>query len=342
MCQPRLTFDPIPIKCTDRTPRHRRPGDAAHASPSSPTTETIVLDILRTPDERFSQVPDFNWPVHYLDDLPGYQGLRTAYIDTGAGSEPGTFLCLHGEPTWSFLYRRMIRVFTQAGYRVIAPDLIGFGRSDKPVDDALYTFAFHRNHLLALLDRLDLQAVTLVCQDWGGLLGLTLPMDMPKRFEALVVMNTMLATGDVPLSPGFVAWRNYVASQPDLDCARLLKRATPFLTDLEAAAYEAPFPDARYKAGVRRFPQLVADHPNSPGADIARAARDWWRHAWHGRSLMAIGQADPVLGEPVMTELRSWIRGCPPPMLLPKAGHFTQEWGESIAQAALDQRPRRI
>jgi haloalkane dehalogenase len=293
------------------------------------------MDILRTPDERFATVPGLPWPVTWIDDLPGYQGLRTAVLDTGPGAGGRTFLCLHGEPTWSFLYRRMIAVFAGAGHRVIAPDLLGFGRSDKPADDAVYTFDFHRNHLLALIERLAPGPVTLVCQDWGGLLGLTLPMEMPERFEGLVVMNTMLATGDLPLSRGFLDWRAYVASQPGLDCGRLMRRAVPFLDDAEAAAYEAPFPDARFKAGVRRFPQLVPDAPDAPGAATSRRARDWWRTAWRGRTLMAVGQTDPVLGEPVMAQLRDWIRDCPPPLLLPQAGHFTPEWGGPIAQEVL-------
>ena len=289
------------------------------------------MDILRTPDARFAGIAEFDWPVRHVDDLPGFEGLRTALVDTGPGRLPGTFLCLHGEPTWGYLYRRMIPVFVAAGYRVIAPDLPGFGRSDKPIDDAVYTFDFHRRHLLALLERLDLKHLTLVCQDWGGLLGLTLPMEMPECFEGLVVMNTMLATGDVPLSRGFLDWRAYVARNPDMDCGKLLKRAAPILTDAQAQAYEAPFPDARHKAGVRRFPQLVPDRPDAPGAALSRQARDWWRTHWQGRTLMAIGQADPVLGEPVMNTLRASIRDCPPPMLLAQAGHFTPEWGEPIA-----------
>ena len=293
------------------------------------------MDILRTPDARFDAVPGFDVPVRRIDDLPGYEGLRTAVVDTGPGAGGRTFLCLHGEPTWSFLYRRMLPVFVEAGHRVVAPDLIGFGRSDKPVDDALYTFDFHRGHLLALLERLGLSRVTLVCQDWGGLLGLTLPMEMPGTFDGLVVMNTTLGTGDVALSPGFIAWRDYVAANPALDCGRLLARACPMLDAAEAAAYEAPFPDARHKAGVRRFPQLLPDRPDAPGAAVSRRARDWWRTAWHGRTLMAIGLADPVLGEPVMAQLRASIRDCPPPMRIPQAGHFVPEWGEAIARAAI-------
>ncbi|HYF60317.1 MAG TPA: haloalkane dehalogenase [Burkholderiaceae bacterium] len=293
------------------------------------------MDLLRTPEARFDAVPDFDFPVSYVDDLPGYEGLRVAYVDTGPGAGGETFLCLHGQPTWSFLYRKMTPAFVRAGHRVIAPDLAGFGRSDKPVDDAVYTFDFHRDLLLALLGRLDATNLTLVCQDWGGLLGLTLPMEMPERFTGLVVMNTTLGTGDAPLTPGFLDWRAYVARTPDLDCGRLLARSVGTLSAAEAAAYEAPFPDARHKAGVRRFPQLVPDAPDAPGAAISRRARDWWSRSWSGRTLMAIGEADPVLGPPVMEALRGTIRGCPPPMRLPAAGHFVQEWGEPIAEEAV-------
>jgi pimeloyl-ACP methyl ester carboxylesterase len=294
------------------------------------------MDILRTPDERFDRVPSFDRPFRWFDDLSGYQGLRIACIDTGPTPSGEVFLCLHGEPTWSFLYRKMIDVFVAAGHRAVAPDLPGFGRSDKPVEDAVYTFDFHRGVLVALLERMDLRNVTLVCQDWGGLLGLTLPMEHVDRFTGLVVMNTMLGTGDAPLTRGFTDWRDYVARTPELDCAKLLGRTTPILSVEEAAAYEAPFPDARHKAGVRRFPQMVPDRADAPGAALSRLARDWWHTSWRGRTLMAIGMKDPVLGAPVMQALRQSIRGCPPPIELAEAGHFVPEWGAPVAQAALE------
>src|SRR5262249_48791092 len=161
------------------------------------------------------------------------------YLDEGAG--PPTLLCLHGEPTWSYLYRKMIPPFLAAGWRVVAPDFIGFGRSDKVEDEAFYTFAMHREFLLHVIESLDLRHVALAVQDWGGLRGLTLPMALPERFDRLLVMNTTLATGDVPLTDGFLAWRAYVARTPNLDCARLLARACPHLSPEEAAAYEAPY-----------------------------------------------------------------------------------------------------
>jgi pimeloyl-ACP methyl ester carboxylesterase len=288
---------------------------------------------MRTPDERFANLPGFAWQPSYLE----WQGRRVHYVDVkpGVGPHSRTLLCLHGEPTWSYLYRKMIPPFVAAGYRVVAPDFLGFGRSDKPEEESFYTFEMHRNLLLHVIEKLDLKNLALAVQDWGGLLGLTVPMDMPQRFERLLVMNTALGTGDVPLSPGFVAWRDYVANTPSMDCGKLLGRACPHLSAAEAAAYEAPFPDAASKAGVRRFPQLVPDRPDAPGAALSRRARDWWQNAWHGESFMAVGAKDPVLGPPVMQALRKIIRNCPEPYVHAEGGHFLQEWGEDVAREAL-------
>lgn len=284
---------------------------------------------MRTPDERFADLPGFSFAPHYFQ----WRGLRAHYLEEGAGET--TYLCLHGEPTWSYLYRRMIPVFLKSQARVLAPDFIGFGRSDKPEEEALYSFDFHRQFLLQFLEKLNLKNITLVVQDWGGLLGLTLPMEMPERFERLLLMNTALATGDMPLTEGFRAWRAYVANNPDLACGKLLARACPHLTAAEAAAYDAPFPDARSKAGVRRFPQLVPAHFDDPGAALSRQAREWFLHSWKGESFMAIGATDPVLGWPVMNLLRKSIRNCPDPLVITEGGHFLQEWGEEVAAAAL-------
>jgi pimeloyl-ACP methyl ester carboxylesterase len=285
---------------------------------------------VRTPDERFAGLPGFAFQPHYFE----WRGLRAHYVDEGKAGAP-TFLCLHGEPTWSYLYRRMIPLFAGAGARVVAPDFIGFGRSDKPEDEALYDFEFHRRFLLDFVEQADLRDITLVVQDWGGLLGLTLPMEAPERFSRLLVMNTTLACGDAPLPAGFIAWRAYANKNPDLDCGKLLARACPHLVPAEAAAYDAPFPDARYKAGVRRFPNLVPEHPDDAGAAVSRKARAWLKSDWKGESFMAIGAKDPVLGPAIMHELRSSIRGCPDPLVLPEGGHFLQEWGGTVARAAL-------
>lgn len=296
----------------------------------------MPIEALRTPDQRFADLPDFPYPPHYAHDLPGYEGLRAAFIDEGPRDADQVFLCLHGEPSWSYLYRRMIPPFLESGARVIAPDFFGFGRSDKPVREADYSFHFHRDFLIALIRRLDLTGVTLVVQDWGGLLGLTLPVDpdMRPRIARLLVMNTTLAMGELP-SAGFRAWRAYVALNPDLPVGALIGRSAPHLTPAEVAAYDAPFPDQTYKAGVRAFPTLVMTEPDRPGVVESRAARDFWANDWRGSSFMAYGAADPVLGAPVMQALRQVIRGCPEPHVIEDGVHFVQEWGEPIARAAL-------
>lgn len=289
--------------------------------------------ILRTPDARFADLPGWTFQPNYIDSLPGYEGLRLHCIDEGPRNADVTFLCLHGEPSWSYLYRKMLPVFVAAGHRVVAFDWFGFGRSDKPVRDEVYTFSFHRNTLTAFLDRMALKNVCLVVQDWGGLLGLTIPKDYPS-ITRLLVMNTGIGVGVSP-GPGFNAWKAYAAANPDMNVGALMKRGTPVLDDAEAAAYSAPFPEIDYKAGVRRFPQLVPVDPAMDGVEQGRASVGYFRERWSGQSFMAIGQADPVLGEPSMRALHATIRNCPEPMLIKDGGHFLQEWGEPIAHAAL-------
>lgn len=296
----------------------------------------MTIKVLRTPDERFRALPGFPYDPHYVDDLTGYEGLQMAFVDEGPRDAEHTFLCLHGEPSWSYLYRKMIPVFVTSGARVVAPDMFGFGRSDKPVNAEDYSFHFHRASLLRFVERLDLRGITLVCQDWGGLLGLTMPVDMGfrGRLKRLLVMNTMLAVGRPP-SEGFKAWLEYNRRTPDMAVGALIKRGTSALTDAEVAAYDAPFPDVRYKAGVRAFPELVMTDPGMPGVEESLAAERFWSNEWSGPTFMAIGAADPVLSPPVMADLRDKIRGCPEPLVIPDGGHFLQEWGEPIARAAL-------
>jgi tRNA(adenine34) deaminase len=297
--------------------------------------EPGMADVLRTPEARFTDLPGYAFAPRYIGDLKGYQGMRLHYLDEGDAAAGKVFLCLHGQPTWSYLYRRMIPVFAAAGHRVIAPDLFGFGKSDKPADESRYTFMFHRTMLANLVERLDLKNIVLVVQDWGGLLGLTLPMDMPARFAGLLIMNTGFATGDVPLGQGFLDWRAFSNKNPDMAVGKLLGRACPHLTAAEAAAYDAPYPDVSFKAGVRRFPNLVPDHPAAEGAELSRRAREWFRTEWAGRTFMAVGMKDPVLGPPVMAHVRNLIRNCPPPLEVADGGHFLQEWGAPIAREAL-------
>jgi tRNA(adenine34) deaminase len=292
-------------------------------------------DALRPAAERFEALPGYPWAPHFVHHLPSLAGLRMHYLDEGPADAPLTWLCLHGNPAWSYLYRKMIPVFLAAGHRVIAPDLIGFGKSDKPKRESAHSFTWHRQVLLEFVEYLDLRHVALVVQDWGGLLGLTLPLDAPARYDGLLVMNTTLGTGDEPLSPGFLAWRDMCARNPDFDVGRLFARGNPHMSAPECAAYNAPFPDRGHRAALRAFPAMVPDHPDADGASVSRQAREFWSREWTGRTLMAIGAQDPVLGPSVMKSLQDIIRGCPEPMVLEHAGHFVQEHGESIAQAAV-------
>ena len=307
-------------------------------------------DALRTPDTAFAALPGYPWVPRYVSDLPSLAGLRMHYLDEGPLAEhpphtaphttplttPLTWLCLHGNPSWSYLYRHMVPKFLAAGDRVVAPDLIGFGKSDKPKKEAIHQFDWHRQVLLELVERLDLRHVVLVVQDWGGILGLTLPMAMPERFDGLLAMNTVLATGDEPLPAGFVDWRAMCRDKPLYGVGRLMARGNPHLAPAECAAYDAPFPDRGYRAALRAFPERVPASADDPGAAVSRAARDFWQQQWQGRSLMVVGAQDPVLGLPTMRALQQRIAGCPEPVVLPHAGHFVPEHGEAIAARAVE------
>ncbi len=304
----------------------------------------MPTEFIRAQQRKLTGLSGFDYEPRFNDFLPSFAPMKMAYIDEPPASAANgrVALCIHGQPTWSYLYRKMIEPFAQAGYRVVAPDLFGFGRSDKPVDKGWYTFDRHRQSLIELIIALDLQNITLVVQDWGGLLGLTLPHQMPERFDQLLVMNTTLGTGDVALTQGFLDWRAYIAAQTSyVNCGKIIARGTPHLSVEEIAAYNQPFQpfeNAQQQAGVLQFPSLVPEFVDSPGAVVSREAREFWREHWQGKSFMAIGMKDPVLGFPVMQGLFKVIRHCPPPYLIENGGHFIQEWQSNehpIVQLAL-------
>jgi len=291
-----------------------------------------MIEALRTDDLRFTNLPDWPYQPRYVSDLPGSEGLRMHYIDEGPKTGE-VFLCLHGEPTWGYLFRRMIPSFLESGARVVAPDFFGFGRSDKPLDGEVYTWGFHRGSLTAFIEQLDLTDITLLVQNWGGSLGLSLGADMADRISGLLIMNTAFAVGGRP-TQGFLDWRDFVARTPDLDVGRLMKQNCPHLSDDEVRGYDAPFPDVTYKAGVRRFPAMVPTDRDAEGVEISKEALRWWANEFEGRSFMAVGATDPILAS-VMPWVRDRIKGCPEPLVLEDAGHFVQEWGEEVAVAAL-------
>lgn len=312
--------------------RQRRSQQRAEALARHPLRD----DAVRTPDAAFANLPGYPWAPHYVSDLPSLAGLRLHYLDEGPRDAARTWLCLHGNPAWSYLYRHMLPPWLASGDRVVAPDLIGFGKSDKPKKESAHQFEWHRQVLLELIERLDLRGTVLVVQDWGGILGLTLPMACPDRFTGLLAMNTLLATGDTPLPQGFVEWRSMCRDKPLYGVGRLLARGNPQMSAVECAAYDAPFPDKGYRAALRAFPERVPGAPDDPGAALSRQARAFWQHSWQGQSLVVVGAQDPVLGLPNMQALQQGIRGCPEPVVLPHAGHFVPEHGAAIAAQAVE------
>ncbi len=284
------------------------------------------MKVLRTPDERFQGLKDYPFSPNYLtvDDTEG-ASLRAHYLDEGP-SEASPVLLMHGEPTWSYLYRHMIPRFAANGHRVIAPDLVGFGKSDKPVERDDYTYERHVNWMASVLRQLDLRHLTLVCQDWGGLIGLRLWAQMPDRFDRIVVANTALPTGDHAPSDAFVKWRDFSQQVPDFHAGRIVYGGTVSkLTDDEVAAYDAPFPDATYQAGARQFPMLVPTRPDDPASEANRAA---WKvlRSLKTPLLTAFGAEDKVMAgvDKVFQKLVPGAEG-QPHVILPAAGHFLQE-----------------
>lgn len=277
------------------------------------------MNTIRTPDERFANLPDFPFAPHYVD----INGARMHYLDEGTGE---TILCLHGEPTWSFLYRHMIPPLA-AKHRVIAPDWFGFGRSDKFTDPADYSYKMHYESLIAFCDALNLNDITIVCQDWGGLLGLSLAGLLPDRVKRIVAMNTALATGERPLGPGFMDWLDYVKSVEELPVRALMERSIireESKSDAVLDAYNAPFPDKTYKVDAHQFPLLVPVSRDDPGAAEMRKARDGLAK-WDKPALLMFSDLDPVLGIPAGKAMAKLIPTAGDLIVIKAAGHFLQE-----------------
>ena len=299
------------------------------------------MKILRTPEECFADLPGYPFAPHYVDvadgDEPGGT-LRVHYLDEGP-SDAAPILLMHGEPSWSYLYRKMIPILVAAGHRVIAPDLVGFGRSDKPTEKSDYTYARHVAWMQELLvDHLDLTNATFFGQDWGGLVGLRVVTANPDRFARIVVGNTGLPTGDGPMSDAFMAWQKFSQETPVFDIGFLIDSATVTeLTDAEIAAYNAPFPDDSYKAGARIFPSLVPTSPDDPAADANRAAWKVFRE-WTKPLICCFSDSDPVTagGDSPFRKLVPGAAG-QPHVTIENAHHFFQQDApEQLAQIVVD------
>jgi len=285
------------------------------------------VDTYRTPDDRFASLPDFPWQPSYAEVTdPDGGSLRMAYVEAGPADGPVALL-LHGEPSWSFLYRHVMRVLSDAGVRCVAPDLVGFGRSDKPTSAADHTFARHVEWVRELaFDRLDLHEVTLVGQDWGGLIGLRLVAEHPDRFAAVVAANTGLPTGDFDMPQIWWMFREAVEKADVLDIGRLVASGCARgMSDDVRAAYDAPFPTEASKAGPRAMPGLVPTHPDDPAAPANRAA--WaFLGSWDRPFLTAFSDSDPITGgmDAILQQHVPGAHGLAHPTI-ENAGHFLQE-----------------
>jgi len=291
------------------------------------------MEILRTPDERFRNLPGYSFAPRYVE-VPG---LRIHYLDEGP-RDGRAVLLLHGEPSWSYLYRKMIPIITAAGHRAVAPDLVGFGRSDKPARREDYTYQRHVEWMAAVIETLALKDLTLVCQDWGGLVGLRLAAEQPERFARIVAANTFLPTGDTPLGDAFLQWRTFSQEVAEFPVGRIIGGGC--VTDLSPeviAAYDAPFPEERFKAGARQFPALVPASPDDPAAPANRQAWEVLRR-WEKPFLTAFSDSDPIT-RGADRILRDTIPGAKgqPHTTIAGAGHFLQEdKGEDLAKVVVE------
>lgn len=279
------------------------------------------MEVLRTPEERFRNLPNYDFAPNYLEPVPG---LRMHYVDVGP-RDAAPILMLHGEPSWSYLYRHMIPVCARAGHRVIAPDLIGFGKSDKPTATSDYSYERHVAWMTNFIQTLNLTGITLVCQDWGSLIGLRVAAENPERFARIVVGNGMLPTGSEKIPPAFAIWKSFALYSPWFPIGRIVAAGSGRkLSPEEIAAYDAPFPDKRYKAGARAFPALVPTTPDNPASAANRAAWEVLAQ-WNKPFLTCFSSGDPITrgGDRYMQARIPGGAGMPHARL--RGGHFLQE-----------------
>ena len=300
------------------------------------------MELLRTPDEPFADLPGYPFSPNYVgvDATEGDEDstpIRVHYVDEGP-SDAAPILLLHGEPSWSYLYRKMIPVLVEAGHRCVAPDLVGFGRSDKPSRRDDYTYWRHVEWVRDFIERIELRNITLVCQDWGGLLGLRVVSEVPDRFDRIVAANTFLPTGDRDPGEAFLAWQTFSQETPEFKVGRIVSGGC--VSDLPAevqAAYDAPFPDESFKEGARQFPLLVPTTPDDPAADDNRAAWEVLRR-WEKPFLCAFSDSDPITAGADKV-FQAEIPGCAgqPHTTIEGGGHFLQEdKGEALARIVVD------
>ena len=291
------------------------------------------MKILRTPDNRFSNLLDYPFKPNYIQ----LGDIRIHYVDEGESSKE-VVLLIHGEPTWSYLYRKMVPIVSESGYRVIVPDLVGFGKSDKPIDQEDYTYEKHVGWISSFIESLDLKNINLFCQDWGGLIGLRIVSEQGYRFNRIIASNTSLPTGDFKVPKAFVNWQKFSQDTPVFNASKIVKSSCVNKISNEVQkAYDAPFPDETYKAGARRFPMLVPTSPNDPSSQPNREAWEKLKN-WHKPFLTAFSDSDPITkgGDILFQKLIPGCKGISHKTIV-GAGHFLQEdKGPELAQLIVD------
>ena len=289
---------------------------------------------LRTPEARFAKLKDWDYPSSYTDKLNGFKGLRMHYVDVGKNNSRRTALCLHGQKTWSYAFRKTIPHLLDDSYRVIAPDLFGFGKSDKLIAGSPYSFEFHRESILALIDQLGLKNITVIGFDWGAWLGATLPLDLPREIQGLLLGNTMLSQNGFATWPGFHLWKSVQNAQSNPAIGETLHEANG-LPEAAIFGYNAPFPSAEYKSAVRRFPNLMPIYKNDTLSIKTTKAVSYLKTDWSGKCVCVAGLKDNLFGQRTMSKLQSNVKNAARLIKVEKAGPLVFEQADAFMQKAL-------
>tara|TARA_B100000287_G_scaffold151756_1_gene143519 strand:+ start:377 stop:1372 length:996 start_codon:yes stop_codon:yes gene_type:complete len=288
-----------------------------------------MAKFYRTSNEKLFNIPDFPYEDKYINNIKGfddYKDIRMAYVDEGDNNSELTFLMLHGSPTWSYLWRHFIKEIVDANYRAVALDMIGFGRSDKPLDEKAYTFESMRSSIINAIEQLDLKNVVLVVHEWGGFLGLTIPMEIRDRIDAIIIHNTILTTGNQLMSDSYSDWRKYISDNPDLNVRAIMARTNKILNLKECNTYHAPYDSFESKIALRTMPKIYPDHPNKPGAELAQQSLEWLSTEFEGLILAISGMRDPLFPQEAQNAFISSIPGVVKLPGVDNAGHFLPEW----------------
>ena len=290
--------------------------------------------------EKLINLPDFPYDPKYEKNITGfeeYEDMRMAYIDTGNRDSELTFLMLHGSPTWSYMWRHFIKEIEKANFRAVAFDMPGFGRSDKPLDEEAYTFTSLRSSLICMIERLNLKNIVLVVHEWGGFLGLTIPMDMPELFDGIIIHNTTLATGTNLMSDSYTDWRNYIRDNPDLNIRAIMARTNKILNLKECNNYHAPFDSYESKVALRVMPKIFPNNQEKEGAEISNKAQDWLSNEFNGLALSISGMRDPLFPQDALNRFFNSINGINKLPGVDNAGHFLPEWAMEYGENLINQ-----